>query len=272
MVLVQRGESTVGFDPGKLSGLRVGSVPHEAHRRDRALSLAMIRRLALSRDGKDADHKAGGPRYSLKIAYKILLGLSRRCVTRPWRGRTCFLVDKGLRQRAITPEQVSLNLDRLIGQRIDLRRKGLVTGKRNLDLMRPWRNEHPSAHTIKLRHVSHEKAIHKNCGTRRFDRDLDRGHHRRDWPPRGLFHRYINTHCLLGLDLHLLGEVLVAILAHGNQVFTGQQQKLLRSLELFKVAYVLAVHPDAGSLFNSGFSCQSDLSHHIISSRIYGGG
>ena len=48
MVLVQRGESTVGFDPGKLSGLRVGSVPHEAHRRDRALSLAMIRRLQKS--------------------------------------------------------------------------------------------------------------------------------------------------------------------------------------------------------------------------------
>ncbi len=137
-----------------------------------------------------------------------------------------FIIHKRRCQWAAALDQVSLNLNLLIGIGLDARLEGIVARKGNLDPMGSWCHEQPAPHPLKLAYMSHVEAIHKHRGPRGIDCDFDCGRHRGERWRYGFCHAHTHDLGLSGLDLNLSFEVLVAILAHDDFVFTRQKQNL----------------------------------------------
>src|SRR3984957_14333544 len=103
------------------------------------------------------------------------------------------------------------------------------------------RNQHPSTQALKLPDVSHEKAVQKNCGSRRVDCDLHCRRHIRKRSRGGLLHGHSNDFLLSGLDKNSRCEVLVAVLAHANCVYEKKKNFFFFFFYFFKISYVLSV-------------------------------
>lgn len=152
-----------------------------------------------------------------------------------------------------------------MSQRADLGGEGFVPGKRNFDVVSSRSNQQGAAQALEFSDVSYEVSVEKNGGAGRVDINLDGGPGGGIGSGGSLLHGDFHGELLAGSEHDALGEVLVAVLAHGDDVLAGEQQDALVAFEFFEVADVLAVDPDAGRSLDFGFSFETKFAHDLIS-------
>src|SRR5208282_5256876 len=145
---------------------------------------------------------------------------------------------------------IRLNRRLLIGDKINFRIEIPVAWQADLDLVLSRCNQQGTAHSLKLRDVPHVDSIDKDRGTIRLHVELDLSRNFRQGNPRVFLHLHVEGLFFSRLHSYFLIEVEISSLAHGDVVFTRQQQKLFRSLQLVEIANILSVDPDAGSVLD----------------------
>lgn len=150
-------------------------------------------------------------------------------------------------------------------QRTDFASEGFVPGERNFDVVSSRRHEQGAAQALEFGDVSYEASVEENGGAGRIDINFDGGPGSGSGSGGSLLHGDFHRELLAGGEHDALGKVLVAVLAHGDDMLAGEQQDSLVAFELFEVADVLAVDPYAGRSLDLGFAFEAKFAHDLIS-------
>src|SRR5882724_667821 len=185
----------------------------------------------------------------------------------PARGVGLLLLDRGFRLRDASRKQVCFDGNFLAGQQADLGVESLIAGKSDLDAMFPGAYEHPVSHAHEFVDTSHKGVIDKDSSPLWSDMQLDLRSDFWKLGSRILEHDHLQDGFLARFDKHLLGEIGVPRLAHGDFMFTGQKQDFLVVLKLVDVAYVLPIDPNAGGLVCFGLADQLHFSQDLVLSN-----
>src|SRR6202171_5036602 len=162
------------------------------------------------------------------------------------------------------PYQFRFNLGFLAGEQIHFGLKRSIPWQLNLDSVFSWADKHGMKSSSQFPSMSQERIIYKHRRPRGLYVDLQScGHGRRDRS--GFFlHFDVNQLGLPGLHDDSLRGINIASLANGNLVFARQQHDLFRALKFLQISDVLAVNPDARSLFHFRRPVEIHLSHDLI--------
>src|SRR5258708_9032955 len=158
--------------------------------------------------------------------------------------------------RDASGKQVRLDRNCLLRQQVDFCVESLKSGKGDFDPMLPGADEHPMPRAAEFTDSSGESIVHKNSGSLRCDLQLDLRCDFWKLRPRIFQHDDLQDDSFVWFHNHLLPEIRIPGLAHGNFMFTGQKQDLVVILQLIDVADVLSIDPDSGCLIRLGLSDQ----------------
>src|ERR1700741_958320 len=127
--------------------------------------------------------------------------------------------------------------------------------------------EHPVSHAHEFVHTSHKSVIDKDSSSLRCDMQLNLRSDSWKLAVRILQHDNLQDGFLSRFDNHLLSEIRVPRLAHGDFMFAGQKQDFLVVLELIDVAHVLPIDPNAGRFVRFGLADQLNFSQDLVLSN-----
>src|SRR5438876_11764356 len=114
----------------------------------------------------------------------------------------------------------------------------------------PRRNQQTLCDASELPRVAHELPINENRSAIGSHRKLDLTEDRRHLEARVSHHVHGNGLLFSRPNRDLARKVLVTVLANDNFVLSGQQQDLLRALQLLSIAKILAINPYTRLLYH----------------------
>jgi hypothetical protein len=118
--------------------------------------------------------------------------------------------------------------------------------------------------------VADEPVVEEDCGAARIYNNFYDGPRGGHGASRALLHGDRHHSLFARMDRDLLREVLITILANGDGVVARKKEHFLRSLQFLEVAHVLAINPDAGSLFDFRFALELYFAHNVVAGEEMG--
>src|SRR5713226_5122006 len=130
--------------------------------------------------------------------------------------------------------------------------------------MFPGAHEHPVRHACEFADASHKSVIDIDSSSLRRDMQLDQGGDTWKLGSRIVQHDNVHDDFLARFDNHLLSEIRVPRLTHGDFMFARQKQDFLVVLELMDVAHVLPIDPYAGRFVRFGLAYELHFSQNLV--------